>query len=164
MEIYAIVNGNVLAYILDPNFENYLPVIPSEVNYVNFTWKAGNKKYNYNFDKLQSYDESILEAPVISIKTKGRVPKRPKEFSIFLPCIGNSSGKARFEIGLLIETRKGRPLNGTPLRLKLKKECSISQRSNLFCDKFNQQALIVCAINRSRSRMRQKVCEPRMVQ
>lgn len=31
MEIYAIANGQVLAYILDPNFERYLPVIPSEV-------------------------------------------------------------------------------------------------------------------------------------
>lgn len=136
MEIYAIVNGNVLPYILDPNFEHYLPVIPSEVSYVNFTWKAGNKKYNYHFDQLQSYDESILEAPEISIKTKGRVPKRPKEFSIFLPCLGNSSGIARFGIGLLIETRKGKPLNGTPLRLKLKKECSFSQRNpDPECDK-----------------------------
>lgn len=127
MEIYAIANGNVLPYILDPNFEKHLPVIPSEVSYVNFTWKAGLKKYYYNFDRLQSFDESILEPPVISIKTKGRVPKRPKEFSIFLPCIGNSSGIATFGIGLLIESRKGKPLNGTPLRLKLRKECS--QRS-----------------------------------
>lgn len=124
MEIYAIVNGNVLPYILDPNFEKYLPVIPSEVSYVNFTWKSGMKKYYYNFDRLQSFDERILEAPVISIKTRGRVPKRPKEFSILLPCLGNSSGVAAFGIGLLIESRKGRPLNGTPLRLKLRKECS----------------------------------------
>lgn len=31
MEIYAIVDGHVLPYILDPNFEKYLPIIPSEV-------------------------------------------------------------------------------------------------------------------------------------
>lgn len=31
MEIYAIKDGNVLEYILDPNFEKYLPIIPSEV-------------------------------------------------------------------------------------------------------------------------------------
>ncbi|EFA13018.1 protein shifted isoform X2 [Tribolium castaneum] len=134
MEIYAIVNGNVLPYILDPNFEKYLPVIPSEVSYVNFTWKAGMKKYYYNFDRLQSFDESILEAPVISIKTKGRVPKRPKEFSILLPCLGNSSGVAPFGIGLLIESRKGKPLNGTPLRLKLRKECS-QRNPDPECDK-----------------------------
>lgn len=126
MEIYAIINGNVQPHILDPNFEKYLPVIPSEVSYVNFTWKSGNKKYYYNFDRLESYDPQILEPPVISIKTKGKVPKRPKEFSVFLPCIGNSSGIAKFGIGLLIE-RRGKPLNGTPLRLTLRKECS--QRS-----------------------------------
>ncbi|KAF2901450.1 hypothetical protein ILUMI_04726 [Ignelater luminosus] len=134
MEIYAIVNGNVLPYILDPNFEKYLPIIPAEVGYVNFTWKAGVKKYYYHFDRLQSFDESILEPPVLSIKIKGRVPKRPKEFSIFLPCLGNSSGIATFGIGLLIESRKGKPLNGTPLRLKLRKECS-QRNPDPECDK-----------------------------
>nr|XP_023021451.1 protein shifted-like isoform X2 [Leptinotarsa decemlineata] len=134
MKIFAISNGNVLPYILDPNFEKYLPVIPSEVSYVNFTWKSEGKRYYYNFDRLQSFDESILEAPVISIKTKGRVPRQRKEFSIFLPCLGNSSGIAKFGIGLLIENRKGKPLYGTPLRLKLKKECA--QRSpDPECDK-----------------------------
>lgn len=44
MEIFAILDGVVLPYILDPNFERYLPVIPSEVNSVNFTWKAGENK------------------------------------------------------------------------------------------------------------------------
>nr|CAD7395161.1 unnamed protein product [Timema poppensis] len=78
MEIYAIVDGHVLPYILDPKFEQYLPIIPSEVAYVNFTWKSGVKKYYYHFDRLQSFDENILESPVISIKTKGRVPRRPK--------------------------------------------------------------------------------------
>ncbi|XP_067001694.1 protein shifted isoform X2 [Anabrus simplex] len=124
MEIYAIVDGQVLPYILDPNFEKYLPIIPSEVGYVNFTWKSGVKKYNYNFDRLQSFDETILDPPVISIKTKGRVPRRPKGFSVFLPCSGNSSGIASFGIGLMIESRKGKPLPGTPLRLRLRKECA----------------------------------------
>ncbi|XP_063242812.1 protein shifted isoform X2 [Bacillus rossius redtenbacheri] len=123
MEIYAIVDGHVLPYILDPKFEQYLPIIPSEVAYVNFTWKSGVKKYNYHFDNLQSFDETILEPPVISIKTKGRVPRRPKVFSVFLPCSGNNSGIASFGIGLQIETRKGRALPGTPLRLRLRKEC-----------------------------------------
>lgn len=31
MEIQIITDGSVQHYILDPNFENYLPVIPSEV-------------------------------------------------------------------------------------------------------------------------------------
>ncbi|PSN43065.1 hypothetical protein C0J52_11455 [Blattella germanica] len=81
MQIYAIVDGHVLPYILDPNFEKYLPIIPSEVGYVNFTWKSGVKKYYYNFDRLQSFDEAILEPPVISIKTKGRIPRRPKDLA-----------------------------------------------------------------------------------
>lgn len=46
------------------------------------------------------------------------------EFSILLPCAGNS-GIAQFGIGLMIETRKGKPLNGMPLRLLLRKECAV---------------------------------------
>lgn len=37
MEIYAIVDGHVLPYILDPNFEKYLPIIPSEVRIFTMT-------------------------------------------------------------------------------------------------------------------------------
>jgi WNT inhibitory factor 1 len=45
-------------------------------------------------------------------------------FSVFLPCSGNNSGIAAFGIGLLIESKKGKPLPGTPLRLRLRKECA----------------------------------------
>ncbi|KAL0134643.1 hypothetical protein PUN28_001441 [Cardiocondyla obscurior] len=126
MEIYAIAEGQVLAYLLDPEFESKLPIIPSEVSYVNFTWKSGVKKYYYNFFRLKSFDESILKTPSITIKTQGRVPKKPKDFSILLPCAGNS-GIAQFGISLMIETRKGKPLNGTPLRLRLRKECTVRE-------------------------------------
>ncbi|XP_042236024.1 uncharacterized protein LOC121875523, partial [Homarus americanus] len=78
MEIYAIHNGRVLPYILDPNFEKQLPVIPSEVENVNFTWRAGSKKYYYTFDRLYSQDEEVLKVPVLSLPTHGRVPKKPK--------------------------------------------------------------------------------------
>ncbi|KAG8036731.1 hypothetical protein G9C98_004053 [Cotesia typhae] len=78
MEIYAISEGKVLSYLLDPELENKLPIIPSEVSYVNFTWKSGVKKYYYHFNRLKSLDESILKTPSLTIKTKGRVPKRPK--------------------------------------------------------------------------------------
>lgn len=47
------------------------------------------------------------------------------EFSVLMPCSGNSSGIAQLAIGLMIETRKGKPLNGTPLRLNLRKECTV---------------------------------------
>ncbi|XP_043477962.1 protein shifted isoform X3 [Leptopilina heterotoma] len=125
MEIYAITEGIVLSYLLEPEFESKLPVIPNEVNYVNFTWKSGMKKYFYNFFKLTSDNEMILKTPSITIKTTGRVPKKPKEFSVMLPCSGNASGIAQFGIGLMIETRKRKALNGTPLCLSLRKECTV---------------------------------------
>jgi len=128
MEIYVIANGRVLSYILDPMFEKYLPIIPSEVGYVNFTWRSGEKKYYYRFDRLQSFDEDILEPPTVSVDTHGRIPRKPKVFSVLLPCSGNASGIATFSIGLLIESRKGKPLAGTPLRLRLRKECAERDR------------------------------------
>lgn len=78
MEIYAITEGRVLSYLLDPDFETKVPIIPSEVSCVNFTWKSGIKKYYYNFYRLTSLDETILKTPSITIKTHGRVPKKPK--------------------------------------------------------------------------------------
>lgn len=75
--MYGIQNGHVLNDIRDGRIYEYL-VIPPEVNYVNFTWKSGHRKYFYHFDLLQSMDESILKAPTISIKNKGRVPKEEK--------------------------------------------------------------------------------------
>ncbi|XP_047481719.1 daf-12-interacting protein 1-like isoform X2 [Penaeus chinensis] len=124
MEIFAIHDGHVLPYILDPNFEKHLPVIPSEVESVNFTWQAGRKRYDYTFDRLYSQDEDILHAPVVSMATHGRIPKKPKVFTINIQCTGNASGVATFGIGLLIQSMKGKPLPGTPLRLQLRKECT----------------------------------------
>ncbi|CAH0765983.1 unnamed protein product [Diatraea saccharalis] len=123
MRVFAIQNGHISSYILDPNFSHKLPVIPSEVGFVNFTWRS-RKKYFYNFDTLKSSDLKILSPPVLSIKTQGRVPKTDKEFSVFLPCVGNSSGVATLEIGLVLKNGRGVPLKGTPLRINLKKECA----------------------------------------
>lgn len=78
MKIYAIDNGKVSMHIKNPNFNHYLPIIPSEVSVVNFTWRSGTKKYYYHFDRLQSLDESILKPPTISIKPKGKVPQEAK--------------------------------------------------------------------------------------
>lgn len=50
-----------------------------------------------------------------------------------LPCSGKSSGIASFTVGLLIETRKGKPLAGTPMRLRLRKECSVKGPGPEFC-------------------------------
>lgn len=104
---------------------------------VNLTWRAGEKKYFYNFDRLQSFNEQVLTPPILSIETRGKIPRKPKckcdknllanlhyrkinylwmcygtAFSVLLPCSGKESGIALFTIGLLIETRKGHALQG----------------------------------------------------
>ncbi|XP_050744100.1 protein shifted isoform X6 [Drosophila biarmipes] len=121
--LYAIHNSRVTNDLRDTTLYNFL-VIPSEVNYVNFTWKSGRRKYFYDFDRLQTMDESILKAPTLSIRKSGRIPQEQKNFSIFLPCTGNSSGTASFNVGLKIQTRHNKPLSGTPIRLNFKKECA----------------------------------------
>ncbi|KQS30497.1 protein shifted isoform X3 [Drosophila erecta] len=121
--LYAIHNSRVTNDLRDTTLYNFL-VIPSEVNYVNFTWKSGRRKYFYDFDRLQTMDESILKAPTLSIRKSGRIPQEQKNFSIFLPCTGNSSGTASFNVGLKIQTRNNKPLSGTPIRLNFKKECA----------------------------------------
>lgn len=78
IRIYAIENGIVSAQIRDPMFSEYLPIIPSEVNSVNLTWRSGKRKYHYNFDRLESLDENLLSPPKISIKSKGKVPQEQK--------------------------------------------------------------------------------------
>lgn len=78
MKIYAIDNGKVSYHIKDPDFNQYIPTIPSEVSCVNFTWRSGTKKYYYHFDRLQSLDENILKPPTISIKLQGKVPQQSK--------------------------------------------------------------------------------------
>lgn len=82
MQVFAILNGHISPYILDPNFSHKLPIIPSEVGYVNFTWRS-KKRYYYNFDTLTSSDPKILQPPVLSIKTRGRVPKQSKGMLFF---------------------------------------------------------------------------------
>lgn len=53
--------------------------VSNKVDYVNFTWKSGeNKKYYYHFDRLQSFNEDILQSPTISVEIRGRVPRKPK--------------------------------------------------------------------------------------
>lgn len=78
VQIYAIDNGRVSPHLKDPNLNNYLPTIPSEVSYVNFTWSSGPKKYTYHFDRLTTSDDSILKPPTISIDPMGAVPKNPQ--------------------------------------------------------------------------------------
>lgn len=56
MEIYVIANGRVLSYILDPMFEKYLPIIPSEVSPIQI-----DDSYNTNFFIVGS-TKSLIKA------------------------------------------------------------------------------------------------------
>lgn len=82
--VYAIDNGRVSADLRNPNLNNNLPIIPTEVSSVNFTWKSGNKKYTYHFDQLQSSDETILKSPIVSIDVEGYVPQESKGFIFYI--------------------------------------------------------------------------------
>lgn len=153
MKIFAIVDGSVLPYVLDPNFEKYLPIIPSEVTSVNFTWKSGEtRNYRYDFYELKSYNKSILEAPIISVEPQGLVPKKPAIFQVFIPCNGNASGVASFSIGLrIIDHVTTQPLPGTPIKLRLQKQCAFDRHSpDPECDKkcgngkCNKDKICVC--------------------
>jgi hypothetical protein len=41
LEVFIISDGSVAPYLLDPNVEESIPVIPPEVETVNLTWEAG---------------------------------------------------------------------------------------------------------------------------
>jgi WIF domain len=83
LRIFAIENGRVSHFLRDPAFDSYLPMIPPEVSYVNFTWTAGEKKYRYHFDQMTSLNEEILRPPIISIKHRGKIPQEPKREKVF---------------------------------------------------------------------------------
>ena len=128
MNIFAIIDGDVLSYVLNPNFEKYLPVIPAEVAHVNFTWRSGlAKRYYYDFDRLVSYDRDLLDDPTLNIERAGKIPNQASQFQVRLPCRQNATGVGQFEVGLLIRNELGKPLPGTPLRLRLRKYCAQKQ-------------------------------------
>jgi len=120
MMIHVVANGIVMPYLLDRNLETHLPVLPPEVDEVRFRWRAGKRKYRYNFYRLESHDQHLLLNPTINIAMRGQIPRKTGAFSVRLPCTGNLTGIASFSIGLEILSRK---LAGTPLKLRLRKEC-----------------------------------------
>lgn len=77
VRIYGIYNGSVVNE-LKPAHNNFIPILPTEVDTVNFTWRSGRTRYNYTFDHLKSSDETIIDPPHVSINTSGRIPKREK--------------------------------------------------------------------------------------
>jgi len=131
--IHVVANGIVMPYLLDRNLETHLPIVPPEIDEVRFRWRAGKRKYRYNFYKLQSHDQDLLLHPTTDAPRKGRIPRKVGEFSVRLPCTGNMSGIASFSIGLEIFSRK-KKLAGTPLKLRLRKEC-LARGVDPLCDR-----------------------------
>jgi WNT inhibitory factor 1 len=169
LRIFAIENGRVSHLLRDPAFDSYLPMIPPEVSYVNFTWTAGHKKYRYHFDQMTSMNEEILQKPIISIKHRGKIPQEPKrektlrsfselleiifcfinfsEFSVMLPCSNLTSGIAKFTLGLLIMKGRQKILPGTPLRFTLRKECSLrGMNSSIDYSPHSQGSVLISAL------------------
>lgn len=152
-----------MPYLLDRNMETHLPVIPPDIEEVSFRWQRGKRKYNYNFYRLESHDQDLLSNPSLNIPIRGRIPRKPGDFSVRLPCTGNLSGIAAFSIGLEILSRR-KKLAGTPLQLRLRKECvrgGVSRgcdcHSHGECDK---SGACVCHRGWSGSGCERPVCEP----
>ncbi|UYV68300.1 WIF1 [Cordylochernes scorpioides] len=124
MQIFIVSDGRVMPYILDPALEQRLPVVPGDVSTVNFTWRAGVlKEYFYQFDILQSSDTTVLQHPHVTVERQGRVPAFAKSFRVYVNCTGGKAGVVSVLIGLRIFDARGVHLTGTPLRLRLRKEC-----------------------------------------
>lgn len=124
MKIFAISDGTVLSYIQDAQLQSYLPVVPSEVISVNFTWKSGEiRQYFYSFDELSSNDTSILLNPKLTIARQGIIPREESMFRIMLKCAPNKSGIATLSLKLTIQSESAGILAGTPIVLNLKKHC-----------------------------------------
>ena len=77
--IHVVANGVVMPHLLDRNMETHLPVIPVEVKDVRFLWISGERKYNYNFYRLESHDRHLLSDPTINIARKGKIPRGAKK-------------------------------------------------------------------------------------
>ena len=72
---------NFVFFFKSMNLTINLDVRP-QVGYVNFTWKSGEKKYYYHFDRLQSFNEEVLQPPLISVEIRGRIPRKPRGKSL----------------------------------------------------------------------------------
>ncbi|XP_053202938.1 protein shifted-like [Panonychus citri] len=134
-QLYAIREGKLLPYLLEPNFQTYLPNIPAEVISINFTWTSGaGKMYQYEFEELKSFNRSILFDPIISINREGFIPNDPSIFRVTILCSGSIPGVSSFAITLAIKDgENNKNLEGTPIRMKLRKHCQGKQSNDINC-------------------------------
>ncbi|XP_064606949.1 wnt inhibitory factor 1-like isoform X2 [Liolophura sinensis] len=123
MEIFIIRDGGVAPYLSDPDFDRHIPGIPPQVDTVNLTWEAGEDVFTYFFDGLKSLDQNVLYNPLLSIPASGLIPSKTTVFQMAIPCTGNKEGVASLILGLQIFDYEGRPIKGSPIKLKLRKQC-----------------------------------------
>ena len=145
MMIHVVANGIVMPYLLDRNLETHLPVLPPEVDEVRFRWRAGKRKYRYNFYRLESHDQvsdlkghkpSLSLAPASEPHHRHRNERaNPSEDRGFLSPTSlhgkpyrhcqllnwtRDPLKVRKEEGTISSRCRKRKLAGTPLKLRLR--------------------------------------------
>ncbi|KAK7503501.1 hypothetical protein BaRGS_00005422 [Batillaria attramentaria] len=76
--------------------------------------------FYYVFDNFTSLDPHLLYPPLLGIPTRGLIPS---VFQITIPCKGKEEGVASLVLGLTIYNKYNRPLEGTPIKFKLRKQC-----------------------------------------
>ncbi|XP_059153752.1 wnt inhibitory factor 1-like isoform X2 [Physella acuta] len=130
MEISLITNGEVVPYVNSPEVYESI-VIPPEIDTVNLTWQAGGESYTYVFDNFTSLDQHLLYQPLLGIPERGYIPRYPTVFQITIPCKGKEKGVASLRVGLKIFDHWQKPLKGTPIRIRLKKQCVAFVTSSL---------------------------------
>lgn len=131
LDLYIIKEGTMTKYLNDVGFMANLPVLEPDVDTVNLTWEAGDELYTYWFDNLKSKNKTILYNPLLSIPSSGIIPRGPKIFQMSIPCTGNEEGIAHLVLGLRITDHLNNPIRGSPIKLRLKKQCFQFETSNL---------------------------------
>lgn len=123
MDIYIIRNGAVVSYLQDAYFDSQLPILPSEVDFVELTWKAEVEPFMYKFSDVRSLEPQTLYDPLLSIPTAGVVPKTKSVFQLAIPCTGRVTGVSSMYIVLQVYTASGERISGSPLKFHLRKRC-----------------------------------------
>lgn len=137
MEISIIDRDKLADYVRrGPEFTSGLPPIPPLADSINVTWTSGKGKgpkgkYSYKFLHIKAEDPSIMEGLKLSISHSGMIPRRPTDFRVSLPCTGLKAGIANFKLVFEVSDQSGKPLEGSPIRLKLAKYCRLQNETCL---------------------------------
>lgn len=131
MEINIIEKDKLADYVRrGPEFTAGLPPIPPLADSISVTWTSGKGKgpkgkYSYKFLHIRAEDPEIMEGLKLSIPHSGLIPRRPTDFRVSLPCTGQKAGIANFKLIFEVKDETGKPLDGSPIRLKLAKYCRL---------------------------------------